>query len=118
MAYIVVRQDHDPPRLCALDLPGEHAEGDDLGEHDSHYFSERADELEARPSRSHASCRVGAWCICLRKAGCARRPWRSPWGITPLCKVPAGMHGCCALLPWLLNWLTCVRVLLAVQMQQ
>ena len=44
-------QEHDPPRLCALDLPGEHAEGDDLGEPDAFYFSEHPDELEARPAR-------------------------------------------------------------------
>lgn len=51
-------QEHDPPRLCALDLPGEQAEGDDLGEPDSYYFSEHPDELEAWPSQPfHANSR-------------------------------------------------------------
>ena len=36
--------------MCALDLPGEHAEDDDLGEPDPTYFGSHPDELEARPT--------------------------------------------------------------------
>ncbi|KAK9845959.1 hypothetical protein WJX81_006882 [Elliptochloris bilobata] len=44
-------QELDPPRLCALDLPGEHAEDDDLGGPDSAYFGSHPDELEVQAYR-------------------------------------------------------------------
>lgn len=49
---IGLEQELDPPRLCALDLPGEHAEDDDLGEPDPTYFGSHPDELEACPTGS------------------------------------------------------------------
>ena len=48
--WLDLEQELDPPRMCALDLPGEHAEDDDLGEPDPTYFGSHPDELEARPT--------------------------------------------------------------------
>ena len=44
--------------MCALDLPGEHAEDDDLGEPDPSYFGSHPDELEVRPTGFLLRCRA------------------------------------------------------------